>query len=529
MSRSDPSVCTPQGVRASRPSAWRPALFLALLLLPLRIASAAPDALAEIRASGVLRWGADAISGAPYVFREDPDRSESVVGFEVDLADALAKELGVRAQLVQDQWDMLVPGLLKGRYAVVLNGLEITEDRRKEIAFSKPYYVAHEQLTVRAGDEGRIRSLADLKGRRVGTLRGALAERILERADGIEPVGYDDQNTPYKDLELGRLGAVLMDYPIALYYGKPSPMLRMAGEPAGEALYGIGVRPSDASLVAALDAALDRLIRAGTLRRIYEAWGLWNAATARLFGDAWTGEEAPAPRYEAFLRSGRGDPSFFSRYLGYLVFLLRGAATTLLLSVAAMAIAMALGLALAALRLYGGPTTRAAAVAYIELVRGTPLLIQLYLLYFGLPSLGVNLPPLLAGWIGLGLNYAAYEAENYRAGILAVPRHQMEAALSLGLTARQAFRTVILPQAVRVSLPTVTNDFIALLKDSSIVSMISITELASCSRVLTGAKFDYLGIALLTAALYFLMGWPFAWMARRLERRLSVHLRATSA
>ncbi len=498
------------------------AVRLLLALAPLAPPAAA-DTLDEIRASGVLRWGAAAVSGAPYIYLADPDRPDSFVGFEVDLAAALARELGVRPQHVQQQWDMLLPGLLRGSYHVILNGLEITEDRQKEIAFSKPYYIAHEQLAVRAGDEERIRSLGDLRGRKAGTLRGTLAERILERAGGIDPVGYDDQNTPYKDLVLGRLDGVLMDYPIALYYGRPVPTIRLVGESAGEALYGIGARREDATLVSALDAALDRLVRSGELRSIYEAWGLWNAATARQFGDDRPGD-APAPRFEAYLAGLRQEQPFAARYGGYLLFLLQGALTTLWLSVVAMALAMALGLVLATMRLYGRGPVRGAAVAAIELVRGTPLLIQLYLIYFGLPSLGINLHPLLAGILGLGINYAAYEAENYRAGILSVPRHQMEAALSLGLAPSQAFRHVILPQAIRVSLPTVTNDFIALLKDSSIVSMIAISELASRSRALTGAKFDYLGIAVMTAILYFLMGAPFAWAARRLEKRLSAHL-----
>ena len=497
--------------------------FCSLLVLP----PAHSDTLDDIRAQGELTWGADAVEGgAPYVFLEDSNREDSYIGFEVDLAAALARELGVKPRLVQNAWDSLVPGLLKGDYHLVLNGLEITEDRAEVVAFSKPYYVASEQLTVRK-ESLHINALADLKGRKVGTLKASLAERILAGEGGIDVAPYEGLSTAYEDLALARVEAVLMDYPIALYYGKIDPRLRLTGGPISEAQYGIAVRKGDATLLAAVNDALDRLAVKGELRRIYEAWGLWNDATARRLGDTRPGN-APAPRFEAYRASVGAESAAgarWSRYVDALPLLLQAAGTTLWISLTAMTLAILLGVTLAVARLYAPPPVSALAYGYVEVVRGTPLLVQLYLLYYGLPNLGVNLPPNLAGILALGLNYAAYEAENYRAGILSVAGTQREAAVALGLTPPQAFRHVILPQAVRVSLPTVTNDFIALLKDSSIVSVITIIELTNRSRELSGTTFDYLGFGLLTAAIYFLMGLPFAWMARRLEKRMAVYVR----
>ena len=156
---------------------------------------------------------------------------------------------------------------------------------------------------------------------------------------------------------------------------------------------------------------------------------------------------------------------------------------------------------------------------YVEVFRGTPLLIQLFIIFYGLPHFGIKLAPLAAAVIGLGLNYAAYEAENYRAGLLSVAKGQWEACQALGLSKAQSLRHVILPQAFRVSLPPVTNDFLSILKDSSLVSVISMVELTKVYGQLASATYDWLGLGLLTAAMYFLIGLPFVMLARRVERK----------
>ena len=160
-------------------------------------------------------------------------------------------------------------------------------------------------------------------------------------------------------------------------------------------------------------------------------------------------------------------------------------------------------------------------IAFIEVIRGTPLLIQLFIIFYGLPSLGIKFSPLWAAVIGLGINYAAYEAENYRAGIQSIPRGQLDAALALGLTRIQTIRKIVLPQAVRLVIPPVTNDFIALLKDSSLVSVITMVELTKMYGQLAATNYDYIGIGLLTAAIYFLLGLPIARLSRLLETRLA--------
>jgi polar amino acid transport system substrate-binding protein len=207
------------------------------------------------------------------------------------------------------------------------------------------------------------------------------------------------------------------------------------------------------------------------------------------------------------------------QYAGYLPLLAKGALVTLELSIMAMLLAVFAGLNIALARLYAPRFLRSLAIAYIELIRGTPLLIQLFLIFYGLPHIGIRLSPMIAAVLGLALNYSAYEAENYRAGIQSIPKTQMEAALALGMTQLQALRYVIIPQAVRLVIPPVTNDFIALLKDSSLVSVITMVELTKAYSQLASIHYDYLGIGLLAAVgMYFLVGLPFVRLARMAER-----------
>lgn len=486
-------------------------VFLVALALPVLAATALARSpagtLEAVRERGILRVGADAEGGAPYVFPDPKDPSKRI-GFEVDLAEAIARELGVKAKIVQGSWDSLIPSLDRGDFDVAMNGIEITPLRAEKILFSLPYYVYTEQLVVRK-EETRISDLADLKGMEVGTLIGAVAQEILEGIGGVKVRTYSGQVEPYEDLALGRLDAVLMDLPIAAYYARPNPKLRYQGPPTGEGFYGIALRKEDAGLKEAVDAALARLLRSGEIRRIYETWGLWNEAQEKLYGEA--GE-----RGHAAVREGREAPlsTFFPS-------LLRGAGITVLLSATSMLLAVLLGLGLAVLKVYGRPPFSWLASSYIEIYRGTPLLIQLYVLYFGLPNLGIPISPLAAAILGLGMNYAAYEAEIYRAGIGAVAGGQTEAALSLGMTPPLAFRRIVFPQALRVSLPGITNDFIALFKDSSLVSVIAMVELTKTYTIHAATTLRYFELGLVVATLYFAMSWPLSLLARRLERRLS--------
>ncbi|RJQ41472.1 MAG: ABC transporter permease subunit [Nitrospiraceae bacterium] len=465
-------------------------------------------ALEKIKKRGHLLWGSDAEGGAPYVF-PDPKDPSRLIGFEVDIAEAIARELGVKAKQSQNAWDSLIPALERGDFDMAMNGIEITPQREAKVIFSIPYYIYTEQLVVRK-EETFIKDIYGLKGKKAGTLSGTVAQDILMSIGGVDVKIYSGQVEPYEDLALGRLDAVLLDLPIAAYYAKPNPKLKYAGSPVGEGFYGIAIKKDDKEFKQETDRILAKLLRTGEFKKIYEKWNMWNETQAKLF--------------ETIKDSGSYvglDESKKAPLYTFLPNLLKGAGITILISVVSMALAIILGLVLAILRLYGRPPLNALATAYIEIYRGTPLLIQLYIIYYGLPNIGISLSPLTAAFIGLGMNYAAYEAELYRAGINAVPKGQMEAALSLGMTQSLAVKRIILPQAFRIALPGVTNDFIALFKDSSLVSVIAMVELTKTYSILAATTLRFFELGLIVALLYFAMSYPLSLFARRLEKKLS--------
>jgi polar amino acid transport system substrate-binding protein len=488
------------------------------------------DTLAGVHERGELWWGADAQGGAPFIF-QDPRDPNHLIGFEVDLADAIAKKLGVTAHPVQGQWDKLLELLERRDFDIALNGIEASAEKLRVCLLSQPYYVAAERMTVRRNDKSAPRTIHDVKGRRVGTLPGALPERILLRASA-EVRTYDGgQDDIYRDLILGRTDGVLLDDPITQYYGAIEPALEVVPGSFGEVRYAVAVRKDDESMKAAIDAALAELAADGTLRAIYERWGIWNAETAVLLGDPDPTPRGVAAEWEAWRAAVGKKPAFIVRvrhqYPAMMGMFAKAAAITLAVCVLAMGLAIVLGVVLAVLRSFAPGPFRWLATAYVELFRGTPLLVQLTMIYFGLPEVGITLTPFSAGVLALGLNYAAAESENYRAGFLSVPTGQLDAARVLGLTTPKALRFVVVPQAVRVSLPPMTNDFIALLKDSSLVSIVTLTELTKTYSILANSMRDHLGLGIVVAAWYLLIGLPFVVLSRRLERRLGRHVART--
>ncbi len=472
------------------------------------------NTLEKIKGSGTLVWGFDAEGGAPYVFH-DVKHPSKLIGFEVELAEAIARELGVKVQCFQNAWDSILLSLQRGDFDIALNGIEITPDREQSVLFTRPYYAYAEQIVVRASDN-RIHHLEDLHGKKVGALYNTVARRMLEEMGDVSVSTYSGQVEPFKDLCLNRIDAVLVDLPIASYYAKPNPQLRLVGNPVGEEYYGIAVRKEDAALAEELNAIIERLMKSGELKKIYNRWGLWNTAQEKLFlseGLLQKYTEAPPAVSE------KTPPAVIT----FLPTLLKGAFVTIGISLLSMMLAVGLGLTLALMRLYGNVWIQKISTAYIEIYRGTPLLIQLYILYYGLPNIGITLSAFAAAVIGLGMNYAAYEAEIYRAGIQSIPGGQTEAALSLGMSKRLTLKRIILPQALRVAIPPMTNDFIALFKDSSLVSVIAVVELTKSYSMLASASMDFFKLGIVTAILYFGMSYPLSLYARKLEKSLKPH------
>ncbi|MDD4975710.1 MAG: ABC transporter substrate-binding protein/permease [Bacteriovorax sp.] len=472
-----------------------------------------------------LKWAADTESGAPFAMITN-DSKNPLIGFEVEIIQAISEELGVKLEFVQNAWDGLIPGLKNNNYDLAINGIEITPDRQAEVSFSRPYYSTFEQLVVRSNQEG-IESLGDCKKKKVGTLKFSLAQRILEAEGDIEVLTYESEVAAYSDLKNKRTDAVLLDSPIAIYYAKPDMELKLVGSPIGQILYGIAINKENKELGKAVDKALKKISENGKLREILDRWNLWSPVMASYLNDQLPSRTPPVA-YQEFLQRNSGEKTItvkLKQYYNFLPALLRGALMTLKVSLAGMFIAIILGFILAVMKIYGSSFISWTATFYIEIIRGTPLLIQLFFIFYGLPYLGIKFSPFVAGILGLGLNYAAYEAENYRAGIFSVPKAQVEAAIALGMNQRQALFHVILPQAFRIALPPMTNDFISLLKDSSLVSAITMVELTKVYGQLASTYYDYFGTGILVASIYLFLGLPFIRIARYFERKLNVELK----
>lgn len=210
--------------------------------------------------------------------------------------------------------------------------------------------------------------------------------------------------------------------------------------------------------------------------------------------------------------------SFFSHLPEFAPILLKAAVNTLIVTLGALLLALVFGLLVALLRVSRVAMLARTAKVYIEIMRGTPAITQLFIIYFGLPSLGLPIEPLPAAIVGLGMNGAAYTAEYYRAGIAAVTRGQQEAGLSLGLTPSQIWRFVVLPQAVRIVIPPLTNYSISLLKDSSIVQTIAVPEIMFYARSLVSKTYLSMEIYVLVACIYLSFTLPLAYFSRRLEK-----------
>jgi polar amino acid transport system substrate-binding protein len=461
-----------------------------------------------------LRWGGDAEGGEPFVYA-DPSDPSRVIGFEVDIAQLLAAGLGRTAVFQQVAFVSLDASAQRGDFDIGLSGIEDLPSRQARLALTVPYYEFRELLTVRQADAVRFRSLGDLRGRRVATLGATLAYELLAKAQaehGIIPVTYEDDVHPYQDLALGRVDAVLLDQVLAERGVRRNPGL--VDQPQAVAIgHYVGIlAPRNAALRDRMDDLLKQAMRDGTLEKIFRRWKLWNADQAALYASVLGG----APAASTAVRSN-AELSVWQATRRYFPALLRAAGITLVLSCVSMGIAVFLGALIASGRVYGTPPVRALLTTYVEVVRGTPLLLQLFVIYFGLAAV-VQLPAFIAAMLALALNYAAYESEIYRGALQAVPTGQLEAARTLGLTDRQTLWLVRGPQAFRLALAPMTNDFVALLKDSSLVSVITVVELTKQTSIFAANIGSWVLPGALCAALYLVLSLPLARLARRIER-----------
>ncbi len=509
-------------VRASVPFSLF--LFMSLVILAAPHISQA-DALDEARQRGQLSYGTDTEGGAPYIY-PDPDDPSHFIGFEYELMERLGQRLGVRARHNQESWDRLLQVLGTGRVDLVCNGFELTNERSSQYLATRPYFVYQLQLIGKRGAEldswedfRRLRG--DGKRWRIAVLTNSVADRhvhemaeFYEKVVGIqtiEPIRRDSVVDAIREVQDGRLDGTVQDDLAARFQLRQERYqdLRPVGPPQGGGYYVMYLRRGDEKLRDALDRGLQAMTASGELKAILDRYGLWSPAQEELA--TWS-----TPRN----REVEPDRGGWAILRGNWRFLRDAAGMTLLLSCASMPLAMLVGLVVALLRMYGPAPLRWAATGYVELIRGTPLMLQLFVIYFLLPEVGIVLPDIIAGILGLALNYSAYEAEIYRTGLQAVPHGQMEAAQALGMPRSTALRRVILPQAFRVVIPPITSDFITLLKDSSVCSVIGLVELSKQYSILVNNNGHVVMFAAVVSGIYLVMSLPLSRLAHLLEEHL---------
>jgi His/Glu/Gln/Arg/opine family amino acid ABC transporter permease subunit len=467
----------------------------AVLLLIVLVGSTAGcrrkrSTLDKVRSSGEIVIATDA-TYPPFEFV----RSGQITGFDIDLGNALAGELGLKAKWSNTAWDGVFPALLGGKCDLVLSCVTITEERKRSLGFSEPYYTSGQILAIR-GDQTGIDDLEDLKGKTAGCQLNTTADETLKKHPDIRKRQYASIDLALQDLANRRLDAVLGDAPTIRYYiNRSFTGLETAGALFTTEQIGGVMRPGDTDLRDAVNAALARLRSSGRTAAIEAHW----------FGTE--AEAAPPP-------AGGLPWGDLLRTLG------RGLALTLQLTLFALATGIPMGLLIALGRQSGFAPLRWVLASYVELFRGTPLLVQLIFIYYALPDLaGVDLQPFQAAVLALALNSAAYIAEIFRAGLESIDKGQMEAARSLGMTYAMAMRYVLLPQTLRRVLPPLTNEAIALLKDTSLVSIISMAELVRTGQELVGQYAVPFVIWPVVALFYLAVTYPLSRFAGALERR----------
>jgi len=465
------------------------------------------------------RWAGDPEGGAPYV-EASPSDPNTLVGFDVEIADLIARGLGRTPHFVLVSFYSIDQSVARGDADIGMSGIEDTVSRRTTMAVTVPYYAFREVLSVRDGDAARYRTLSDLAGRRVATLAGTIAYDILLRAEreyGLTAVSYEDDVHPYSDLVLGRVDAVLLDNILADRRQRTLGGFTIQPTVIASSHYVGVLSPGNRALRDRADDILRQAMRDGTLERIFRKWQVWNDDQAPLYKAVLAGETIPAVTGTDTGESA-ATMSWWRATLRYLPALLKASVVTILLSCISMILAVTLGILIASGRVYGKRVLRVLLTGYVEIVRGTPVLLQLFVLYYGIAA-AIRLPAFAAAFLGLALNYAAYESEIYRSALEAVSVGQLEAARTLGFSERQVLTLIRGPQAFRIALAPMMNDFIALLKDSSLVSVLTVMELTKQTQIFATNIGSWVIPGTLCAALYLAMSLPLSVFARRLEER----------
>lgn len=437
------------------------------------------------------------ISFAPFEFREP---GGDFVGIDVDLMDAIGRDQGFQVEFRPLAFNAMLQALSAGQVDGAIAAMGITPEREQIYDFSDPYFSGELSLAVVEGDD-RVRDWEDLEGRVLVVKTGSLSEEAArERQDeyGFELRPLDETTTMVQTLKAGSADALMDDEPVLAYGITQGSGLELVGERVDAGEYGFAVAKGE-------NQELLRMFNEGLAN--VQASGEYDAIVDRY----------TAPDGEA-----AGQSSFFGMAAGVMPALLDGLKNTLLVTVISFALAMALGLLFGFWKISSVAPLRWIAVAFISVFRGTPLLVWAFFFYFGLPQLiGTPVNIWVAGVLTLALNGAAYIAEIVRGAVQSVPAGQMEAARSLGLPHSLSMRRVVLPQAFTLMTPSLINQLVIMIKDSSLLLAIGFAELLYQAQQVYAANYRVTEVLLIAAALYFVTITLLTTLANAVDRKVN--------
>ena len=430
---------------------------------------------------------------APFEFRENGE----LVGIDMDLLNAIAEEEGFNVEIQSLGFDAALQSLQSNQVDGVIAGMSITDERRQVFDFSDPYFESGIQMAV-AENNDDVAGYEDLKGKRVAVKTGTEGQTFAESIKdeyGFQVVAFAQSAQMYDDVKAGGSVAVFDDYPVLAYGVASGNGLKTVTEKEAGSSYGFAVnKGANPELLEAFNDGLAELKDSGEYDKILDT----------------------------YLEAGAKDSSFWSLITDNAPAFAKGMGLTLLATALSLVFALVLGIFFGFLKVGSSKILRGIATTYVSIFRGTPVLVQAFFFYFGLPQIiGQPVDVLTAGVLTLSLNAGAYMTEIVRGGIQSVDPGQLEASRSLGLGYVTSMRRVVVPQAVKIMTPSFINQFVITLKDTSLLAVIGFAELTYQGQQIYASNFRTGETLLIVAALYFIVITILTQLSNVLDRKFN--------
>ena len=429
----------------------------------------------------------------------DAQNNGEIIGLDIDIAKFILNELGYELKIASTDFSGLIAAMQSGRVDFIMSGMSATEERKQNVDFSDPYYFARN--TIVSKEDNIFESIESLNGKIIGAQLGSVQEAIANSIeDAAEVRKLNKVPDLIQELNSNRIDAAIVEDAVAVEMTNANAKLVMNFLPADNNENGYAIAfPKGSPYVAEFNTVIAQMQESGKLDELLLKW----------FPDA----DAKSARNDKLID--------FSTLQGYVPYIVKGVGVTLLFTLVSAVLGLILGSILSLFKISGIKPLEWFATAYTSIFRGTPLLVQLLLIYYATPQLtGFDIPPLMAAGLAFGLNSAAYLSETIRAGIMAVDKGQREAAIALGIPYRKMMISIIFPQALRNILPALVNECVALIKESSLVSVIGVADLLRRADFVRATTFRSFEALLLVAAIYYVLVLILTSLARMLERRL---------